>query len=175
MSSQASARNNVTLQTLESKPYENLFPETQTNQIEKLERKVKPQFKQAVLDFDMNIIPQFSSILQLNMPNLTSIKQNKNNSSAKEEKKKGAPFKLPSLLTEIDGLNVVKDVVAEVPMNFKQTVRSILQKKKMTLERVDNVNTQVYLLKLQNHTIKRENSSEQSQLTLLLTQVNLMN
>ena len=109
------------------------------------------------------------------MPNLTSIKQNKNNSSAREEKKKGAPFKLPSLLTEIDGLNVVKDVVAEVPMNFKQTVRSILQKKKMTLERVDNVNTQVYLLKLQNHTIKRENSSEQSQLTLLLAQVNLMN
>ena len=71
MSSQNTTRNNVTLQTLESKPYENLFPETQTNQIEKLERKVKPQFKQAVLDFDMNIIPQFSSIIQQHLPNLT--------------------------------------------------------------------------------------------------------
>ena len=48
-------------------------------------------------------------------------------------------------------------------------------KKKLTLERVDNVETQLYMLKLQNYAIKREGQSEQSQKTLLLAQVNLMN
>ena len=59
-------------------------------------------------------------------------------------------------------------------MSFKQTVRSILVKKKLTLERVDNVETQTYLLKIKNYAIKKEGSSEQSQKTLLLEQVNLM-
>ena len=70
---------------------------------------------------------------------------------------------------------MVKDKVAGEAMSFKQTVRSIIVKKKLTQERVDEVETQVYILKIQNNVIKREGSSEQSQKTLLLAQFNLMN
>ena len=75
------------------------------------------------MDFDLNIIPQFTSIVQQNLPNLALMKKNKNNSTAREERKLGAPLVLPSLLTEIDGLNLVKDQVTTEVLSLKQSVR----------------------------------------------------